>query len=173
MVWCWFWHPNLFPVKQLSTVQNNEWISEVSDSKSVGFSLKKCRINVNKANCDCICLKAHSIVIVVVAVLQFPENCARKLRVSLSFGVLPFASSTRLQHSFRFVFNNHLQMSIRPAPSLHLSIALSPSLTSFSVAHAQRISKETNRIGKRNWNWNSKKKTENALEKKSAGIPRH
>lgn len=142
MVWCWFLELNLFPVKQLSTVQYNELISEVSDSKSVGFSLKKCTINVNKANCDCICLKAHSIVIVVVvvlvvAVLQFPENCARKLRVSLSFGVLPFASSTRLQHSFRFVFNNHLQMSIRPAPSLHLSIALSLSLSlcPLSLAH--------------------------------------
>lgn len=120
----------------------------------------------------------------LLLLLWFPENCARNLRVSSwSWSCwscswsrcwccwmkleLPFASSTLLRHSFRFVFNNHLQMSIRPAPSLHLSLQLSLSLCLSRVflccacaAHFEGNKSQTQTKRKMHWKktnlWNSK-----------------
>lgn len=163
---------NLFPVEQLSTVQYG-----ISFSYDLRSSMKICLLYANdismenseetskQSNCDCIWLKAHLIIVVVVCAIP-RKLCSELESLQLKLELLklqmesklelPFASSTLLRHRFRFVFNNHLQMSIRPAPSLHLSLQLSLSLclsiclTSISVAHAQRISKETNRRRKRN-----------------------
>lgn len=118
----------------------------------------------NKPNCDCIWLEAHFDCCLLLLLLQFAAVycCCNSQKIMLgnweSLFVesplrldleleLPFALSTLLRHSFRFVFNNHLQMSIRPAsPPVKARQPLA-----LAAAHAQRFSKETNRKGKRNW----------------------